>query len=180
MHRQFRHGARAWDKRMRPTDQPLRLPPSHPFSFSLQCISLILLAIPGCMHTCVQGMRSLSSLFGARLAWSPPPRCHRGATLPLLHVAWAAMPAPVCEWWGAALPYRPCPRHRRTNERANVHTFFLLFCYFLNISFLLISRTVLHFFFLFFSFPLPLSFIIPFSQSISSDLFFRFFYRLPL
>jgi len=123
VHRQFRHGARAWDRRMQSADRPTA--PSL-------CLSFAAIPSPSSMspavRTYVQGMRSLSSLFGARLWHGPLPRGSIGiAALPLPHVARAAMPAPVCvqwDWWGAALPYRPCPRHRRTTNgrRTNEQT----------------------------------------------------------
>jgi len=48
---------------------------SPPFSSPLvSSLPYILLAIPDCMHTCVRGMRSLSSAFGARFWRGPLPR----------------------------------------------------------------------------------------------------------
>jgi len=127
VHRQFRSTERV--RGTNECDKPATSPLSLSLSLSLSPPFSSLVRLPYSpryprphAHMCAGHEVALLAVRREALAWSPPPRWHRGATLPLLHVARAAMPAPVCEWWGAALPYRPCPRHRRTDERTNERT----------------------------------------------------------
>lgn len=92
---------RGTDECNRPTDRttsrPLR--PPLPLSFATATPSPSFSSVsPACAHMCAGHEVAFLAVRREALARSPPPRWHRDATLPpLLHVARAAMPEPVCE-----------------------------------------------------------------------------------
>jgi len=142
---------------VRQTSRSASLSLSLPLSLLLWYVSLILLAIPGCMHTCVQGMRSLSSPFGARLWRGPLPRggiearcCRCCMSLGRrCRRRYASGGARRCHI-DRALVTGEATTNERTNERASERTyecectFFPPFCHFLNVSFFLVFCTVLY------------------------------------